>query len=156
MGRSKVCTTLAYMILAACAPGDGAPPARPAEAPPPPSYPDFIDADGEQLAGSVIARGDSVFHGRAAGAICAACHAPGGTGTAMVRPLTDNRWAYNDGSVSGIQSITAAGVADAPTPMPPMGGAILSQQDLAAVAAYVFWISRRGGQPVQQTEPAGH
>jgi mono/diheme cytochrome c family protein len=144
---------VAAVLASACAPGDGTAGGRGAEGPPAPEYPAAIHADGVELTRAMIARGDSIFHGRAAGAICSSCHAPGGAGTVLVQPLTDNTWHYSDGSYPSIREVTATGVPDATTPMAPMGGAILSQQDLVAVAAYVFWISRGGGQPALQAEP---
>lgn len=137
-------------MLAACGPGEA--PADAATAMPAPVYPEVIDADGTTIPAPVLARGDSVFHGRGVGAICSACHGRQGTGTPLVRALSDNTWAHSDGSLGGIREVTRSGVENALTPMPPMGGAMLSPADLEAVAAYVYWISRRDGQVLRQAD----
>jgi mono/diheme cytochrome c family protein len=133
-------------LLAGCMPGDGGDPGPPPlPGPPVVVYPAAVDADGVRLPGSLLARGDSVFHGRGVGPVCSACHGREGVGTPMVSSLIDNHWSYTDGSLEGIREVTRTGIEDAPSPMPPMGGATLSEADLDAVAAYVYWISRREG-----------
>jgi mono/diheme cytochrome c family protein len=141
-------------LIAACGPSGDAVSNRAADAPRP-NYPEFIDANGVRLPGALLARGDSVFHGRGVGSICSACHGREGIGSPMVRPLADNVWGYTDGSLAGIREITRTGVEDAPTPMPPMGGASLSPADLEAVSAYVYWISRREGHDLRRADATG-
>ncbi len=92
-----------------------------------------------------VALGQRVFLGQVGGATCEGCHGPDATGTSMGADLTSGRWLWGDGSLKAITRTIVDGV---PSPkehtgaMPPMGGAQLSQQDLAAVAAYVWAISR--------------
>ena len=60
--------------------------------------------------------------------------------------MTDGKWLWGNGSVAAIERTIAQGV---PHPknhtgaMPPMGGAQLSQADLAAVADYVWAIGHQ-------------
>ncbi len=92
------------------------------------------------------ALGDSVFHGKAAGGTCAVCHGQDAKGTPGLAPdLTHGKWLHGDGSYAFIVSIVQKGVAnpkEAAAPMPPMGGATLTPEQLHAVAAYVYSLSR--------------
>ena len=61
--------------------------------------------------------------------------------------LTDQEWLNTDGSYDGIVNIVRTGVpqpVEAASPMPPMGGAQLSDDQIRAVAAYVYVLSRGG------------
>ena len=90
-----------------------------------------------------VALGDRIFHGQADGGTCAGCHGSNGKGTPLGSDLTSGKWLWGDGSVQAIERTITEGV---PKPkehegvMPPMGGAQLSQADLAAVADYVWAI----------------
>ena len=90
----------------------------------------------------LVARGDSIFHGQAAGALCFGCHGPEGKGVPGVAPdLTAGKWLHGDGSYGFIMTIVEQGVPKpkvAAAPMPPMGGAQLTPADIRAVAAYVY------------------
>ena len=94
---------------------------------------------------AMLALGDSVFHGRAGGALCYVCHGPAGKGVAGLGPnLTDKEWLNGDGSVAFIEKTVTEGVPKpkkAPAPMPPKGGGQLSDEQVKAVASYVFSLS---------------
>lgn len=88
----------------------------------------------------LVALGDSIFHGQAAGGTCVSCHGPKGAGGSIGPNLTDATWLNGDGSAESIAKIVTAGVpkpVQGLTPMPPMGGASLSPDQVRAVAAYV-------------------
>ena len=84
--------------------------------------------------------GDSIFHGQAGGGTCYVCHGQDAHGSAVAPNLTDGEWLHNDGTLSGITGTIKSGVPQpkkAPAPMPPMGGASLSDDQVKAVATYV-------------------
>lgn len=88
-----------------------------------------------------IALGDSIFHGKVAGAPCAGCHGSDAKGAALGPDLTDNKWLWGDGSLAAITKTIREGVAHPKSyasVMPPMGGAELTPPQLAAVAAFVW------------------
>jgi mono/diheme cytochrome c family protein len=87
-----------------------------------------------------VALGDSVFHGQAGGGTCYACHGQDGKGSGVGPNLTDSEWLNTDGTLAGITQVIQSGVPapkKAPAPMPPMGGASLSPDQVKAAAAYV-------------------
>jgi glucose/arabinose dehydrogenase/mono/diheme cytochrome c family protein len=91
--------------------------------------------------------GDDVFHGRTAGAGCTGCHGTDASGTPLGPPLLGHRWIWSDGSYQSLEKIIREGVPQPKqyrAPMPPMGGAQLTDEQLAAVAAYVWGLSHRG------------
>jgi glucose/arabinose dehydrogenase/mono/diheme cytochrome c family protein len=93
-----------------------------------------------------VALGRRIFHGEIAGGTCAGCHGADGRGATIGPALNNGRWQWSDGSLAGIRRITAEGVAKPKNysgPMPPKGGAALTDAQLDAVAAYVWAI----GQP---------
>jgi mono/diheme cytochrome c family protein len=96
----------------------------------------------------MVALGDSVFHGQVAGGTCAGCHGKDAKGTPLAPDLTTNKWLWGDGSYRSIVKTIREGV---PAPkehtgaMPPMGGAQLTPEQLAAAAAYVFALSHPSG-----------
>lgn len=95
----------------------------------------------------LIALGDSVFHGQAGGGTCYACHGQDAKGSGVGPNLTDGEWLNTDGSLEGITKVVQTGVPTpkkAPAPMPPMGGASLTPEQVRAVAAYVYSLSRGG------------
>jgi mono/diheme cytochrome c family protein len=117
-------------------------PAETAATTPTPS-PTGSTANPSEITAEMVALGNEIFHGRAANAICYTCHGmdatggPGGLGP----NLTDAEWLHNDGSYGAIVNTIRTGVAqpvNASAPMPPMGGASLSDEQLRAVAAYVY------------------
>jgi mono/diheme cytochrome c family protein len=92
----------------------------------------------------MIALGDSIFKGQAAGGICYTCHGMDAKGTALAPDLTDATWINTDGSLEGIVTVITNGVAQPkshPSPMPPMGGAQLTQDQIRAAAQYVYSLS---------------
>ncbi len=94
-----------------------------------------------------IALGDSIFHGQVGGATCYACHGQNGEGSAVGATLNDKEWLHSDGSLPAIVKTIKTGVpkpTKAPAPMPPMGGAALSDDQVNAVAAYVYSLGHGG------------
>jgi glucose/arabinose dehydrogenase/mono/diheme cytochrome c family protein len=93
-----------------------------------------------------VTLGDRIFHGRVGGAGCTGCHGADGTGTATGPNLTAQQWLWSDGSYGGIESTITQGVMQPKkyrAPMPPMGGAQLTPEQVSAVAAYVWALSHR-------------
>ena len=94
---------------------------------------------------ALIARGDSVYHGPGN---CYACH--GAKGVGLVGPsLTDAEWIHSKGSYEEIMVQIGQGVpkekAKSGIPMPPKGGSTISDEDVKAVAAYVYSLSHKPG-----------
>jgi mono/diheme cytochrome c family protein len=78
-------------------------------------------------------------------ASCFACHGQGGAGGPLAPALNDGQWLNIDGSFDALVQVIANGVPQPkqyPAPMPPKGGAPLNDQQVRAVAAYVYSISR--------------
>lgn len=98
------------------------------------------------MAPQLVALGDCIFHGKAGGT-CQTCHGPDAKGTPLAPNLTDSQWLNGDGSYQFISTIITNGVPQPkqhPSPMPPMGGAQLTRDQVRAVAAYVYSLSHRG------------
>ena len=95
-----------------------------------------------------IALGERIFHGEAAGGTCSGCHGSDAKGGPQAPSLVKGRWLLGDGSLKSITDTIATGVPkphNYEVPMPPKGGAPLSDSDLAAVAAYVWAIGQTHG-----------
>jgi mono/diheme cytochrome c family protein len=103
--------------------------------------------DGAEASIKLFALGDSIFHGQVGGGTCYACHGKDAKGSAVAPDLTDGEWLNTDGSLAGITKTIQTGVPTpkkAPAPMPPMGGASLTPDQVRAVAAYEYSLSHRG------------
>jgi cytochrome c oxidase cbb3-type subunit III len=95
------------------------------------------DSDAKKL-------GESVFATK-----CIACHGPQAQG--VIGPnLTDDYWISGSGSAPDIYKVVRDGV---PAKGMPPWGAIISQTELAGVAAYIA--SLRGSQPANPKAPQG-
>jgi len=95
---------------------------------------------------AVLAQGEKVFRGQAAGGTCTGCHGSDGRGTQVGPDLTDATWLWSDGNYAGIKDSIVKGVLQAKASigaMPPLGAAPLQPADVDAVAAYVWAISHR-------------
>lgn len=91
------------------------------------------------------AAGHAIFTGKGA---CFACHGPDAKGTPLAPNLTDSTWLHIDGSLDAIVKLVTEGVPtpkNAPAPMPPKGGAALTDVEIRAVASYVYSLSHSGG-----------
>lgn len=90
---------------------------------------------------AMVALGDRIYHGQVGGAPCAGCHGANATGSPLGPSLSSGKWLWSDGSYAGISKTIREGVPNPKeyrSPMPPMGGAELTSDQLAAVAAYVW------------------
>jgi len=97
-------------------------------------------------AGSATALGQQVFEGKAGGAPCTGCHGSDGKGTPLGPDLTSGKWVWSDGSTKGLEKTITTGVPNPKNyraPMPPMGGAQLSPEQVHAVAEYVAGLGQR-------------
>lgn len=121
--------------------------------PPEGLHPDAGRADAASLlvpAGATkddVALGDRIFHGEVADGTCAGCHGSDGKGSPQAPSLVDGNWYFGDGSFKAIAQTVADGVPrprNYSEPMPPRGGAPLSDAQVNAVAAYVWAISHPG------------
>jgi glucose/arabinose dehydrogenase/mono/diheme cytochrome c family protein len=91
--------------------------------------------------------GERIYRGQVGGAACTGCHGDAGEGSPLGPPLTGKKWLWSDGSYAGIKKTITEGVSQPKeyrSPMPPMGGAQLTPQQVSAVAAYVWGLSHRG------------
>lgn len=92
-----------------------------------------------------VALGERIFNGQAAGGNCSGCHGVSGAGSPLGPDLTRGQWLWGDGGLDSIRDAIAKGVPQPKqyrSPMPPKGGASLSDAEVAALAAYVWSISR--------------
>jgi mono/diheme cytochrome c family protein len=95
-----------------------------------------------------VALGDRIYHGEASAGTCAGCHGSDAKGSPQAPSLVNGNWFFADGSLQGIAKTIADGVPrprNYSDPMPPKGGAPLSDSDVGAVAAYVWAMSHPGG-----------
>src|SRR6266404_3617765 len=92
----------------------------------------------------MVALGQRIYRGQVGGAACTGCHGENGEGTPLGPDLTGKKWLWSDGSYAGIKKTITAGVSQPKqyrSPMPPMGGAQLTPEQVSALAAYVWSIS---------------
>jgi mono/diheme cytochrome c family protein len=92
---------------------------------------------------AMITKGKEVY---SKSGLCYACHGPEGKG--LVGPnLTDDVWLHSKGGFEEIVQSVAVGVtkeqSKSGVPMPAKGGASISDEDVRAVAAYVWSISHK-------------
>ena len=91
----------------------------------------------------LIAQGDKVFHGPGN---CYACHGTNAQG-AVGPNLTDAEWLHSKGSFEEIVAQVTNGVpkeeSKSGIPMPAKGGGSISDDDVKAVAAYVYSLSHK-------------
>jgi mono/diheme cytochrome c family protein len=94
---------------------------------------------------AAIAKGDSIFH---KSGNCYACHGANGEG-AVGPNLSDATWIHSDGSYDAIVKQITTGVPQKESKsgivMPPKGGSTISDDDVKAVAAYVWSLSHKKG-----------
>jgi glucose/arabinose dehydrogenase/mono/diheme cytochrome c family protein len=94
----------------------------------------------------MVAAGDRIYHGQVGGAACAGCHGDSGKGSPLGPDLTSKTWLWSDGSFEGIEKTIKDGVMQPKnyrSPMPPMGGAQLTPEQVSDVAAYVWSLSHQ-------------
>ena len=95
----------------------------------------------------MVVVGERIYRGQVGGAACSGCHGEAGDGSPLGPPLTGKKWLWSDGSYAGIKKTITEGVSQPKqyrSPMPPMGGAQLTPEQVSAVAAYVWGLSHRG------------
>ncbi len=99
----------------------------------------------EGVTAGMVAQGKVIFEGPGT---CFACHGTTGEGTPIAPDLTDDEWLNVDGSYGQLVEIIDTGVQETkefPGLMMPRGGSGMSDEDLRAVAAYVWSLSRPSG-----------
>jgi glucose/arabinose dehydrogenase/mono/diheme cytochrome c family protein len=95
---------------------------------------------------AMVALGDRIYHGQVGGATCVGCHGENAKGTVLGPDLTGKTWLWSNGSYQGILKTITDGVPQPKkfrAPMPPMGGAQLSPEQVKSVAAYVWSLSHQ-------------
>lgn len=95
---------------------------------------------------AMIASGDSIFNNRS----CKNCHLVGGVGGPRGPNLTDAQWVHIDGSYDAIVKLVTTGFTKPEQvdkqyqfSMNPRGGVNLSDDQIRAVAAYVYSLSHK-------------
>lgn len=143
---SALGAVLTATALLACAGQDAAEEPAETEAPAvqPAEQPAAAPSTGGALPDGVtaeqVAAGQQIFTTQT----CYTCHGMDGTGTPLAPDLTDADWINTDGSLEGIENIVRTGVptpVQHPAPMPAMGGAQLSDEQIRNVSAYVYSLS---------------
>ena len=92
---------------------------------------------------AMVQEGQEIYGGVG---ICAACHGPDGSG-AIGPNLTDDEWLIGDGEYEEIVDRITNGVSSAEATfrrgatMPPRGGGAITEDQVRAVAAYIYALS---------------
>ena len=97
----------------------------------------------EGVTAAMVETGKTLFHGPA---LCANCHGPNGEGTGIAPILTDKVWLHSDGSYDAIVKQITTGVPqpkESMIPMLPKGGSGITDEQVKAVAAYVWSLSNK-------------
>ena len=92
----------------------------------------------------MVVLGERIYRGQVGGAACTGCHGESGAGSPLGPSLTGKKWLWRDGSYGGIAKTITEGVSQPKqyrSPMPPMGGAQLTPDQVSALAAYVWSLS---------------
>lgn len=101
------------------------------------------DADlPEGVTAAMVEEGGEIFAGSG---MCATCHGTDGEGTPIGPNLSDDEWLNIDGAYEAIVELVTNGVPEPqehPTPMLPKGGSQITDEQVRAVAAYVWTLSR--------------
>lgn len=105
--------------------------------------PEAESSEQADVSQDMIEQGEAIFTGQG---ICYTCHGQDATGTQLAPDLTDDEWVNIPEPVTRekIEVLVKSGVSDPvehPAPMPPMGGAQLSEEEIQAVSAYVYQLS---------------
>lgn len=90
--------------------------------------------------------GRRIYRGQVGGAACTGCHGMSGEGSPLGPALNGKKWLWSDGSYAGITKTINDGVSQPKnyrSPMPAKGGAQLTDEQVKAVAAYVWSLSHR-------------
>ena len=93
----------------------------------------------------MVQLGEQVFHGTG-GAACTGCHGADARGTPLGPSLITKQWLWSDGSAAGLTRVIRDGVPQPKQfrqPMPAKGGAQLTEEQVQAVAAYVWALNHR-------------
>ncbi len=98
----------------------------------------------EGVTPEMVAQGKEIFAGVG---LCYVCHGGDGTGMpGMGANLTDDEWVQGDGTYEGIIQTIMTGVdvdkSTTGTVMPPKGGSSITDDQVKAVAAYVYSLSK--------------
>lgn len=98
-----------------------------------------------ELTAEVLERGSKAYRV----GMCFKCHLDEGTGGARAPDLTDTDWLHCDGSIEGIRQVLVEGVSrdqlkdpDRPHAMNPATNLVPDEKQIAALAAYVYSLSR--------------
>ncbi len=110
---------------------------------PPVAFAQAADSLPAGVTADMIAQGKTLYGGAG---LCAACHGPDAKGVKGIGPsLTDAEWLHGDGSFATIVTAVREGVPAAKSStgmvMPPRGGSQLTDEQVKAVAAYVWSLS---------------
>jgi mono/diheme cytochrome c family protein len=135
--RRRHCPTLIMALLLLPAGARGQQPAIPKE-----------------VTDSTVRQGQEVFHGTGS---CSACHGDAGVGTDSGPPIAKGVWLHGGDSYEAILSRVIHGVPKAYSlrglAMPMRGWNNLSDDQVKAVAAYVWWISHPASHPHPRKRP---
>lgn len=100
----------------------------------PPPLPDGVTQQ-------MVEQGSQIFAGPGN---CVACHGENGDGTAFAPKLNNDTWLNIDGTYEAIVKVITEGVAEPKESMIPMGargGSTINDEQVKAVAAYVWRLS---------------
>lgn len=98
----------------------------------------------EGVTQAMVEQGREIFTGPG---ICYTCHGQNAKGTSLAPDLTDDEWLNVDGSYDQIVELVKTGVPEPvehPSPMLPKAGTNISDEQVNAVAAYVWTLSHGG------------
>ena len=95
----------------------------------------------EGVTAAMVTTGKALFDKEGA---CYTCHGPDGAGTGLAPNLGDDVWLHSDGSYPALVTQITDGVPqpkESMIPMLPKGGTQITDEQIAAIAAYVWSIS---------------
>lgn len=140
----KYLPILLVLAMAGCGGGGDAPAADEAEAPAPAAE-ETQAAEAmnlpEGVTAAMVAEGEAIFTGEG---LCFTCHMQGGVGGPLAPDLTDDVWINIDGSYESIVQNVINGVLEPKefvSPMLPRGGSTITDEQVRAVAGYVWTLS---------------